>query len=254
MVRGEAFEKHEGSSNNPSSRLDLNLLVIVVGFLLLAIILANPQQSLQNKLDVTGSASMQVPSDQLTIQFSIQTESASASDAQKQNSMITSEVLNSLHSLGISNESISTVSYYLYINPYYDKDGVLVNKTYVAVHSIKVELKDDQMQKGGDVIDTVINSGANRIDSISFGLKEETEKSLKTKLLSQATENAKQKADALASASGARIVGIYQISESSVSVYPVRYPVFDYAGAEKTTLIPGDVSTSASVSVSYKIA
>jgi len=249
MVRREIFEKHESLLN----KLDLNLIVIVIGFILLVLILTNQQQSLQNKLDVMGSASMQVPSDQLTILFSVQTESTSASDAQNQNSIITSQVLNSLYSMGILNDSISSVSYYLYINPYYDKEGVLINKTYVAVHSIKVELKDNQMQKGGDVIDTVVNTGANRIDSVSFDLKEETKNSLKIKLLSDAVENAKQKAEALAASSGTKIIGIYQIGESSVSIYPIRYPL-DYLGVEKTTLIPGDVSISASVSISYKIA
>jgi uncharacterized protein YggE len=232
--------------------LNLDLLVLVVGFVLVIFLITNPP-SVQNKLDVSGTANMQVPADMATIQLSIQTESLSASESEQQNAMISDQVINSILALGISNNSISTVSYYLYINPYYDKDGQLINKTYIAVHTIKVELKDSQMKMAGDVIDAATKAGANMIDYVSFGLKQETESSLRAQLLAKATENARAKADAISSASNSRILGVYQISEGSVSVYPIRtqYPDIAYEG--KTNLIPGEITTSASVSVSYRI-
>ena len=249
MTKEKTIEKYEGFVK----RLDINLLVIIIGFLALAFLLtSNQQQQQQNTLNVMGSASMQVAPDKLTILFSVQTESVSASDALRENSRIISNALNSLQSLGIANDSISTVSYYIYIQPYYNKDGVLVNKTYIAVQSMKVELKDQQMQKVGSVIDSIVNSGVNRIDSISFGLKQETEESLKMQLLSKAVEDAKQKAETIASATGTKIIGIYQINENSFSTYP-RYPTYNYIGTEETPIIPGNVSLSLSVSVSYKI-
>ena len=241
---------------NQKFKLNLDLIVLVIGFVLVVFLLTNPSQNL-HKLDVSGSATMQVPVDMTTIQLSIQTESLSANEAEQENARISDRVLNSIYALGISNESISTVSYNLYINPYYNKDGELINRTYISVHSIKVELKDSQMKKAGDVIDSAIKAGANRIDYVSFGLKPETESSIKLQLLAKATENAKAKADAISEASNSKITGIYQISEGSVSIYPIRtqYPDFAYGSLyeSKTTIIPGEITSSASVSISYKI-
>jgi len=246
----KTIEKHEGFVK----KLDINLLVIIVGFLTLAFLLTSSQQQLQqNTLRVRGSASMQVAPDKVTIWFSVQTESVSASDALRENSRIISNALNSLYLLGIANDSISTVSYNIYIQHHYNDEGVLVNKTYIAVQSMKVELKDQQMQKVGSVIDSIVDSGVNRIDSISFGLKQETEESLKMQLLSKAVEDAKQKAETIASASGTKITGIYEIVENYFYTYYPIYPPYSFLEIERTPIIPGNVSLSLSVSVSYKI-
>jgi uncharacterized protein YggE len=246
----KTIEKHEGFVK----KLDINLLVIIVGFLTLAFLLTSSKQQLQqDTLRVSGSASMQVAPDKVTIWFSVQTESVSASDALRENSRIISNALNSLYLLGIANDSISTVSYNIYIQHHYNHEGVLVNKTYIAVQSMKVELKDQQMQKVGSVIDSIVDSGVNRIDSISFGLKQETEDSLKMQLLSKAVEDAKQKAETIASASGTKITGIYEIVENYFYTYYPIYPPYSFLEMETTPIIPGNVSLSLSVSVSYKI-
>ncbi|KHM52828.1 hypothetical protein NZ47_02590, partial [Anaerovibrio lipolyticus] len=68
----------------------------------------------------------------------------------------------------------------------------------------------------GNVIEAALNNGANRIDSLSFDVKEP--ESLRRAALKDAVRDARNKADILAGALGVRITGIKLVTENVGSV------------------------------------
>ena len=72
------------------------------------------------------------------------------------------------------------------------------------------------MVKAGNVIEVALNNGANRIDSLSFDVKEP--ESLRRAALKDAVRDARNKADILAGALGVRITGIKLVTENVGSV------------------------------------
>ena len=95
------------------------------------------------------------------------------------------------------------------------------------------------------------------MQSIQFILSDKKEREVKSELLSDATKDAKSKADLLADSLNTRIKGIISIQESS----PYSYPVY-YASAESLvtsdkyeipSIQPENVKLTVSVNVVFEI-
>jgi uncharacterized protein len=113
-------------------------------------------------------------------------------------------------------------------------------------------VKVNDLSQSGDVIDSDSEAGANSINSIQFTVSDAKQKELQSQALTKAAEDAKIKAQNIASSLGVRLVKPTHISEGFVSVLPFQRS-FDLAEAA-TEIAPGDVSASATLSVVYEIA
>jgi uncharacterized protein len=73
-------------------------------------------------------------------------------------------------------------------------------------------------------IDTAIAAGANTVDRIDFALSDKKLEETKANLIKQAMQDAKAKADTVASAAGMKVVGIRSINLNELAIQPPPIP------------------------------
>jgi uncharacterized protein YggE len=145
------------------------------------------------------------------------------------------------------------------ITPVYQEDkGVFTNKvkTYQVTNTLRVTLKDTNQT--GQMIDTAVSAGANKVDSIQFMLSDDQNLVLRNQALSKAVSNARADADTVATALNVTITGTNTV-DISQGYTPVIYNRYDnlaveYAGgkvAASTPIQSGDITVTAQVSITY---
>lgn len=192
-----------------------------------------PFPSREKVISVTGTATTSVDPDLLVITFGVETQEKSAKDALAGNSESMTAIVNTLSSLGVSDDDISTSRISIY--PIYDsyRDSVTEKYTqelvgYRVTNTITVET--EQLNKAADIIDGGVSSGANRVDNVSFTLSPEKQLAVKDDLLGQAVLNAKKKAENALAPLDHKIVGVKAVTLSEFGL-PPPIPVFSASGA-----------------------
>jgi len=221
----------------------------------------------EKTISVSADAKRSVSPDLLTIQFSVETLKMTAKESQSENAARMDSVKSSLKGNGIKEEDIETVSYSIY--PEYETNWVCPDlsvkcedfertsnttlKGYKTVHSVAVKVKD--LDSGGDMLDLIISSGANSVDSVYFSLKDSTRKDLELSLLQEASENAKLKAQRIANGLGSRLGDA--VSASTSYYYAPVYNNYanmakaDSSAGASTPISAGQIDVSLSVNVAF---
>ena len=233
--------------------------LIIVGGVLLAIILIFGflNTSIYSKtISSTGTATIEVLPDFVTVYFSVDTKGATAKEASDKNSEIVNTMKAALITAGIEEDEIKTQNFNVY--PNYDYSGSTQRITgYNAQHSLKVEIAVEEKDKLGSVIDAGIGAGAG-ISYINFELNEENQKKYKVEAIKLATEDAKTKAEALAEGSGSSLGSLISVSTSEWGYVPWMAASEDAvkgsSGAEiATSITPSEQQISATVSATFRI-
>lgn len=203
-------------------------------------------------IHVTSSAELSAAPDVATVRFAVVSTADSADAAREQVAENASSVRAALAELGVADEDVQTA--YYDIGVVYGEERSEI-EGYRAVHAYEVEIEAEGDELGnltGSVVDTVVENGADRIDGVEFGLTAETRSDLRQEALERAMNSAEQDAETLAAASDLTITGVQSVSTSDSGVYPVDtvYRQEDAAGG--TVLEPGQVTVSATVSVTYR--
>lgn len=231
------------------------IAISVIGIVLVSSIYAlSPDLKNTNTLDVTGTFQAKTQPDRAYVYASVETYASTAQAAQDDNAQKMSSIMSSL-----SAYTVETVSYYIEPIYNYTDERYLYQYSgisgYRAVNSIKITLTDTS--KAGTATDSVIKAGANKIDSVQFWLSDAKEREFRQQIFYNASLNAKQKADAIASGIGVHISKPIKISESYFNYMPyyVNAKAYDMAGSSsrETTILPGEIDVSASISVTYQI-
>ena len=117
----------------------------------------------------------------------------------------------------------------------------------VQVETAKIEL-------AGKLIDVAVRSGANSVNSISFGLRDD--RAYRKEAISEATAHARVDALAMAEAAGVRLGRLLsaRLDDAAAPPVPVRMRAESFAVAASAPPIdPGDVSIRARVTLTYEI-
>lgn len=205
-------------------------------------------------ITTTGEASIKVAPNKADVSFGIGTEADTASSSQNQNREVSNRIMQAISDFGIVPEDVKTTQ--LTVEPVRDYNpvtGKFEDKGFRTTHTITVTARESQLDRIGELVDSVVGAGANRVESLVFSLDESTEKEMKKQLLDDAASEAKNKADAIASGLGSRIVGVRSASESSFSIVPFLAEA-KVGSTGSTQIATGQVDISASVSVSFEIA
>ena len=123
--------------------------------------------------------------------------------------------------------------------------------TFMVQNSVDVTVRD--LSKLGGLLDSVVQSGANTINSIQFDLAD------KTQALSQArqaaVENARQQADELTSATGVKLGDVLTISyEDTTPPVPISYARLAAPSADQNVPVSaGSMQISTTVTIVYTI-
>ena len=211
--------------------------------------------SRERTISATGIATTSVLPDLVTVQFGVDTEGKTAQEAISSNAQIMNAVVSSVQNLGITKDEISTAGFTIY--PIYNdtvpdlKTGV--HKSVLAGYraSNTLYVKTTKLSLAGNIIDTAVSAGANRVDNVSFSLSPAQQQSIQDDLLSKAVLNAKSRAEKALDPLGQKIIGVKMVNLSEFNMPP---PIYYNAGAapmaEKSTPIftsNQEVTTTANV-------
>jgi uncharacterized protein len=189
-----------------------------------------------------------------------------AKEAQEEENKIIQNIISGLASQGIPSTEIETESINLYQEncayPYEVYDSYMPpekkcnSSGYRAIQNLKIKTKD--FSKVGTIVDIAVNNGANQINNVEFYLSPAKENEYRQNAISEATKNARQKAEAMATGSGARLGRVKSISENQYYATPYSYGMKnniagDAAIQEAATIMPQSVSISANVNIVYEL-
>lgn len=194
--------------------------VLSVSLLLLAATLPTALASETNpkvtEVQVSGSFQEEVAPDIAYINLGTVTEAETVAAAQARNAAVSEAVRQQVEDLGIKAEYIKTAHYS--VTPLYKNDDngrhTPTIRGYQITNSITVTTSPN---KAGEVIDTALAAGANQVNSVRFGKKDET--GVRNAVIAQAVRDALSKADAIATALNKQVVRVKTVNETGVSLH-----------------------------------
>lgn len=206
-------------------------------------------------LSVTGNGTVLVESDLAIVTVGVQETSKDVLEAQSTVNEKIAAIKQALLDTGVEESEINTDSINIYANyDYSDNTEVIVG--YTARNSLSVRTTD--MDNVGSLIDAAFVAGANTLDNVQFTVQDDTQ--AREQALTMAVEDARRKADVLASAAGLQVASIESISEGGVSVYDSmrNYAADTVMAAEESggagTLVQAAlVSVDATVSMEFEL-
>lgn len=233
------------------------LLLVVVGFARPAgTVAAVTGQAPVKLISVTGQGKVQAKPDIAYLNLGVVTEAATAKAAAQANTEAMNKVVNAVKTFGITKESIRTSNYRVEPVYKYDSHGGQppVLSGYKVYNTINVTT--NLLDKLGQVVDAAVDNGANSVDGIRFGLKDED--APVQQAIQKAMDNARDKADTAAKAAGVRLKTVHTVRVETQTP-PPRY--VDYqkgigaAAADQapTPIESGEIEVIVTVYVEYEL-
>ena len=159
-------------------------------------------------VQVNASGRVQAAPDVVTLNVRIVTENLRSAVAAEENAKTTQAVIAALRRAMGKEAEIQTTGYAL--TPQYEfvkHTSSRRLKGYQARNSVLLRTGD--LAGIGRAIDAATDAGANEIDSLAFGLRDDSARRLEA--LAAATRNARAKADAIATALGTRVARVVSV-------------------------------------------
>lgn len=206
----------------------------------------------QPALVVSGMAEVRVAPDNAIVRLGVVSRAATAGQAQDGANEVMQKMIQKLAGLRIDKKDVQTSS--LMLNPVYDNQPRETPRIvgYEARNTVSVTVLD--LSLIGKVVDAGIDAGANNVDGVAFGLR--NDKEAKLKALRDAVSSARDRAFAMAEAAKVDLVSIIEIVEAGAAIIPP--PMLDgrlmrEGIAASTPIEPGQLSVTASVTIKFAI-
>lgn len=202
-------------------------------------------------ITVSGEAELSARPDIATINAGVVSEAPTAAAALKENSAKMNAVFDGLKKMGIAEKDMQTsqfdVSPVQNYNRNNDKPPEITG--YRVTNEVFVRVRD--LDSFGSILDEVVTLGANRINSINFGIDDH--KKLYEQVQGDAVKNAMDKAKRLAEAAGVTLGPVMKISEGGRSspqpVYRMAAMAMDESAGAPPPVAAGEQTVTASVSL-----
>jgi len=238
--------------------MKLRLRVVAAGLAILLLVFApaaradsSANSPAMRTIEVDGTGETRTSPDTADLDLAIDTQAKTAEEAANRNAALAAKVIDALKSKLGDKGKITTAGYSL--NPEYDQRasekpriiGYNAQNT-VTVHTGALDLV-------GALIDAAIAAGANRVNALNFSVKDDTK--ARTEAIAIATRDARAQAEALASALGVKLGMILKATTvSQARPIPVRMgPAMAMSASVATPVEPGEVTVSATVSLTFEI-
>lgn len=205
-------------------------------------------------LTVHGRGEVAASPDQAVVRLGAVVQAPAAASAQQQVNRIMERAVKGVRSLKIPPEMITTSS--LTLEPVYSRsksaDAPEVLKVIGYRASDTIQVQTDDLNKIGKVIDTAVAAGANRVEGISFRLRNDSK--YRREALRLAVQQARTEAEAIAGAMHVRIVGVSEIAETGARLMTPQLRMSGaYLANAATPVQPGQIRVEAGVTVRYRI-
>ncbi|MFA6460925.1 MAG: SIMPL domain-containing protein [Candidatus Woesearchaeota archaeon] len=206
-------------------------------------------------INVAGHADMTVAPDLAKVYAGISILKPTAVEAQTEADRIVSTIIDGLRYKGISERDIETETLNLYEEKEWSQKGLQVSMGWRATQTLKIKTND--LTKVGDIVDVIVQSRGNKINSIEFYLSTSKDDESKQLVLATATQNAKKKAQTMADNLGVKLDKIVSASESNYGYVSYKYTMANNMGLsavqESAKVMPSDVTVSADMTLVYSI-
>jgi hypothetical protein len=159
-------------------------------------------------ISVSGQGQVYLTPDMATIFIGVHSQNENVTVALQENNAKAQAIADALKNMGVDPKDIQTSNFNVYPQQQYGPNGETTDLIYAVDNTVNVTVRD--LTKMGQLLDTVVSSGANNINGISFDVKD------REKALSQARElaikNARQQAEEVATAAGVTLGNVYSIN------------------------------------------
>jgi uncharacterized protein YggE len=208
----------------------------------------------QRTLNVSGPGKVFITPDIAYINIGVHTEHEDVGQALDLNNQQAQEVVNALRNRGVDPKDIQTSSFNIYPNQQYSPSGEQLGTRYVVDNMVYVTVRD--LSALGTLLETVVSSGANSINGISFDVEDKTQATADAR--KQAIDQARKLAQEMAAAAGVELGQVVNINVSiSQSFSP--YDMYGRGGgngaavAAEVPISSGQMVISAEVALTYEI-
>ena len=203
-------------------------------------------------VQATGESTVSAKPDQALIDVGVTTQGATAVAAAAQNAKQTDAVLADLHKMVGGSDQLKTTGYSVRPNYQYPKPGGPPTISgYTATNMVNVKL--DDLTQVGKVIDAVLQSGANNIQRLQFGLK--NPQAARSQALREDAAQARDNEEAIGGGLGVHIVRVLSAEEnaSGDGGMPPRPMAMSVAAAAPTQVEAGTIEVRANVTLKVEV-
>ena len=230
---------------------------LALGAVALGMLLARPQSIATaqtaaplRQITIIGTGEVKAAPDTAQVQVGVQTQAPTAQEALSQNSQQMTALINRLKESGIAAEDMQTSSVSIW--PRYDTNGTQITG-YEASNSVMVKIRE--IARAGELLDRVVEVGANNVSGISFTIDDPS--ALEQNARDGAIANARQRAEAMAQTLGDSLGQVLSVTENIGQVPPPQ-PFYAPAAAEAAAdravpIEPGQQTISAQVQITYEL-
>lgn len=198
-------------------------------------------------IEVSGSGAVSSKTTLVKLDMAIETKNEVAIAAVKENAEKTKNVFSALKSIGVSDDDIITSNFSMnqeskYIN------GEFISTGFKVTNSICVTIR--KPEKTGEVIDSAINAGANKLSRVFYEIEDKEALVKKARIL--AMKNAREKASLLAEQENMILGSVIEISEGASGSYALGGTV-EMEKEVSTVIATNDQTVSALVKIKYEL-
>src|SRR5882762_1336050 len=247
-------ERLEGEPSMKMNRMLFAVTILMLPLMIFSI--STSAQSVANTpamrtIEVDGSGEARTSPDTADLDLAIDTQAKTAEEAATRNAALAAKVIDALKAKLGDTGKITTGGYAL--NPEYDQPPT--QKPTIIGYSAQntVTVNTGALDLIGALIDSAIAAGANRVNSLSFSVEDDTKP--RTEAITIATRDAHAQASALAAALGVKLGKVVKATTvSEVRPIPMQRGMAMAMSAKVATPVePGEVAVPATVSLTFEI-
>jgi len=233
----------------------MKLFTVVVAILPFAGLTVAEDKLPPKVVRVVGTAEVKVVPDRAVVELGVERQNANAGAAKRSADEAARMILASLQARGVDEKDIQTT--FLSLQPEVNYHKGVKTTYFAAQQTMSVTVRD--LSKLDAVLESLIKSGGNRIDSIRYETSDL--RKYRDEARELAVKAAREKAQALARAAGQEIGKAQSIEEVPEPDYQILIGYLSNFSRSETpekskagpTMSPGQKSISASITVSFDL-
>jgi len=240
-------------------RMKKGLLILLVSGLMMALLAGCAQAPITvtsapniRTINAQGNGKVYIVPDVAYIYVGVRSDADEVSDALNKNNEQAQAISEAVKALGVDAKDIQTASFNVYPMSDYGMDGQISRKYFVVENTVYITVRD--LSKLGNLLDAVVRSGANTINSISFDVLDK--EAAMAEARDMAIAKAQAEAEAIAKASGVTLGALQSVnvytSNGQVSIYDAKGGMSAMPSSE-VPVSAGQIVITADANVTYEI-
>ena len=214
-----------------------------------------PVAASQRTIRVSGMGEARARPDAARLTFAVETFAPTAREAGQQNAATMEQVVAALVAAGVPRSDVETSNYTVFPEYVHDPAQPQAERIRGYRATNQVTLRTTQLPRVGELIDTALGAGANRVDGVMFELRDAD--AAQAEATRNAVERARATAQTMASALGVRLGPVLDASTGVGPIMPrpmpmARMQAMDVA-ATSTPIEPGEQTIRADVTLIFAI-